>query len=125
MSIDGTYGFVYCGTIDVGFGVFTVRNGRVRGADCGRGHYTGTITEDEKGNITVHYSFDVTPGMTLVQGVAQQDLPYRKDLTDTFPPLFGDGKPVPASQPPVTVMIRRLPEKSGLAQMLGFDPNKE
>jgi hypothetical protein len=122
MSIDGNYGFVYCGTNDVGFGVFTVLNGRVSGADCGRGRYTGTVTEDAEGNITVQYSFVVAPGSKLVQGIAPQDVPYTKTITDKFPPLFGDGKPVPASQPSVTVMIRRLPEDSNLPQLLGFQP---
>lgn len=121
-AIDGTYGFVYCGANDLGFGVFTVLNGRVTGADCGRGHYTGTVTEDDKGNITVQYSFTVPAGSSLVQGTAPQDVPYLKTVTDTFPPLFGDGKPVQASQPPVTIMVRRLPPNSGLPQLLRFVP---
>jgi hypothetical protein len=120
MSIDGTYGFVYCGANDVGFGVFTVLNGQVTGADCGRGRYTGTATEDAQGNIVVEYSFVVPPGSTLVQGIAPQDLPYTKRIKETFPPLFGDGKPVPASQPPVTMMVRKLPPNSSLPQLVGL-----
>ena len=84
------------------------------------GHYTGTATEDAHGNIVVEYSFDVPPESTLVQGVAPQDVPYKKTVTDTFPPLFGDGKPVPASKPPVTMMVRKLPPNSGLPRLVGL-----
>jgi hypothetical protein len=31
MPIDGTYGFVYCGANDIGFGVFVIQDGRVNG----------------------------------------------------------------------------------------------
>jgi len=120
MSIDGTYRFVYCGANDIGFGVFTVVDGRVNGTDCGRGHYTGTATEESQGNIVVQHSFDVPSGSTLVQGVAPQDVPYKKTVTDTFPPLFGDGKLVPASKPPVIMMVRKLPLDSGLPRLLGL-----
>jgi len=120
MSIDGTYGFVYCGANDIGFGVFTVQDGRVSGTDCGHGRYTGTATEDAQGNIVVEYSFEVPPGSTLVQGVTPQDISYKKTVTDTFPPLFGDGRPVPASKPPVTMMVRKLPPNSKLPGLLGL-----
>jgi hypothetical protein len=120
MSIDGTYGFVYCGANDLGYGVFTVLDGKVTGTDCGRGRYTGTATEDAQGNIIVEYSFVVAPGMTLVQGIAAQDVPYTKTVTDKFPPLFGDGEPVRASQPPVWMMVRKLPPDSNLPQRLGL-----
>jgi hypothetical protein len=122
MSIDGIYGFVYCGANDLGFGVFKVfPDGKVIGADCGRGRYTGTAHEDAEGNIVVEYSFTVPPGSTLVQGIAAQDLPYSKAIKEKFPPLFGDGKPIPASQPPVTMMVRKLPPDSGLPQMVGLN----
>jgi hypothetical protein len=92
----------------------------VTGADCGRGRYAGTATENAQGNIVVEYSFEVPAGSTLVQGIAPQDVPYKKSITDSFPPLFGDGKPVPASNPPVTMMVRKPPPNSELPRFLGF-----
>jgi hypothetical protein len=118
VAINGTYGFVYCGAEDIGIGVFTVNDGVVNGRDYGSATYTGTATENADGTINLKLSFNVPAGVGLVQGTAPQELPYTKRIEGIYPPLFGDGKPVPASQPPVTVMVKRLPETSGLPGML-------
>ena|ERR1700693_4619728 len=120
MSLDGTYGFVYCGANDLGIGMFTIKDGQMTGIDMGGGRYTGTATEDAEGNITVEYSFGVPAGGVLVQGTAPQDIPYTKNVRNTFPPLFGDGNPVPTSSPPVTMMVRKLPENHSLPGKLGL-----
>jgi len=118
MSIDGTYHFVYGGAADVGIGAFVIENGQIRGADYGGGRYSGTARELSDGRIEVQITFTVMPGMALVQGVAPQDLPYNKSINQTFPPLFGDGAPIPTSTPPVTVMIKRVPDGTSLAAAL-------
>jgi hypothetical protein len=120
MSLDGVYGFVYCGTNDLGIGAFIIEGGRVRGVDYGGGRYTGVVTESAGGEILVDVSFDVPAGMVLVQGTAPQDLPHTRSIKQTFPPKFGDGKPFQASTPPVTVMVRRLPGDSRLPGLLGL-----
>ena len=50
MAIDGTYGFVYCGAIGMGFGVFTVAEGQVKGRDYAGGKYSGTAKEGPDGS---------------------------------------------------------------------------
>jgi hypothetical protein len=120
VSIDGAYGFVYCGVADLGIGAFIVENGAIRGIDYGGVSYSGSVQENPDGSITTKITFRVPAGGMLVQGVSPQDIPYDKVIEQTFPPLFGDGKPVPASTPPVTVMIRRLPPGSGLLAALGL-----
>ena len=120
MGIDGTYGFVYCGAEDIGIGAFTVQQGIVTGRDFGGGVYRGTATENSDGSIYLHLSFDVPAGMILVQGTAAQEMPYTKIIEGKYPPLFGDGTPVEASNPPVTVMVKRLPSTSALPGLLGL-----
>lgn len=121
MSIDGTYGFVYCGAEDIGIGVFTVKSGAVVGRDIGGATYSGAAVENADGSISMKLAFDVPAGVTLVQGTSPQELPYTKIIEETYPPLFGDGKPVEASSPPVTVMVKRLPITSGLPKALGVE----
>ena len=114
MSLDGTYGFVYCGAIDLGIGAFIIENGAIRGRDyCGL-NYSGTVQENADKTITIRVTYRIPAGGILVQGVTPQDIPYDKVIEQTFPPLFGDGKPIETASPPVTVMIRRLPAGSGL-----------
>jgi hypothetical protein len=119
MGINGTYGFVYCGAEDIGIGVFTVQDGAVTGRDYGGATYTGMASENADGTITLKLSFYVPAGVGLAQGTAPQELPYTKTIEGIYPPLFGDGTPVVASQPPVTVMVKRLPETSALPGLLG------
>jgi hypothetical protein len=119
MSIDGTYGFVYCGAEDVGIGVFTVTASSVAGRDVGGGSYVGTATENADGTIDLKLSFNVPAGVGLAQGTAPQELPYIKALEGKYPALFGDGEPVEVSMPPVKVMVKKLPATSGLPGILG------
>ena len=120
MSIDGAYGFVYCGAIDLGIGAFIVENGTVRGRDYGGLSYSGTAQENQDKTITLRVTYRVPAGAILVQGVTPQDIPYDKVIEQNFPPLFNDGKPFETATPPVTVMIRRLPPGSKLLDALGL-----
>jgi hypothetical protein len=65
MSIDGTYGFVYCGVNGLGCGVFTVIGGKLTGEDYVGGKYTGNATERPDGTIKLSLSFEVRPGRGL------------------------------------------------------------
>ncbi len=120
VSIDGAYGFVYCGPVDLGIGAFIVENGNVRGKDYGGVSYSGTAQENADQTITLKIVYSVPAGGVLVQGVAPQDIPYDKLIEQQFPALFGDGKPFETATPPVTVMIRRLPPGSKLLDALGL-----
>jgi len=119
MSIDGTYGFVYCGAEDLGIGVFTVTDSSVTGRDFGGGSYVGTATENADGTIDLKLSFNVPAGVGLVQGTAPQELPYTKTVEGKYPALFGDGELVEVSMPPVKVMVKKLPATSSLPGLLG------
>ena len=46
MSIDGTYGFVYCGHRGLGIGVFLIEGQRIEGSDFAGGSYKGTAVQD-------------------------------------------------------------------------------
>jgi hypothetical protein len=118
VSIDGAYGFVYCGANGLGIGAFIVENGTVRGRDIGGVSYAGTAQENPDNSITLRVTYRVPAGGELVQGVTPQDIPYDKEIEQHFPPLFGDGKPVETASPPVIVMIRRLPAYSKLLNAL-------
>jgi hypothetical protein len=120
VAIDGMYGFVYCGAVDLGIGAFIVDRGTIRGKDYGGVSYGGQIQENPDGTITAKIRFRVPAGGALVQGVSPQDIPYDKLIEQIFPPLFGDGKPVETSSPPVTIMVRRLRPNSGLPAALGL-----
>lgn len=119
MSIEGTYGFVYCGAEDIGIGAFSITGESVIGRDYGGGDYSGTAIENADGTITLNLSFLVPAGVMLVQGTAPQELPYTKTIAGTYPALFGDGVPVEVSSPPVRVMVKRLPETSTLPALFG------
>jgi hypothetical protein len=112
MAVDGTYGFVYCGTQGLGIGIFRVRQGGVEGLDYVGGRYSGTAIEVAGGSIHLRITMEVRPGTILVQGTAPQDLPHTREIDHVFPPVFGDGKPIEVNAPPgmVTVMIRRIPD---------------
>jgi hypothetical protein len=106
MAIDGTYGFVYCGYIGMGIGAFSVSNARLEGRDWDGVRYTGTAVETQDGNILVDLSQEVP------QGIPPQDVPFRLEIKQKMPPLFGDGQPVEviAQRGTVTVMVKRIPE---------------
>jgi hypothetical protein len=122
MSTDGTYGFVYCGAISIGLGVFTVANGVVRGSDYGGGRYDGAAQENADGTIDLTLSFEVAPGMILVQGTAAQDIPHTRQINARLPRDFGDGRPQEIASPPgtVTVMIKRISDEFAPAATEGL-----
>jgi hypothetical protein len=123
MTLDGTYGFVYCGTDGLGVGVFNVKNGKVVGSDYAGGRYHGTATEDAASReITLDVTFDVTPGTALVQGTAPQEVQYSRQIKQISPPDFGDGAPIKIIAPPgnVTAMVKRIPDEFEPAAFQGF-----
>ncbi|MGZ5233981.1 MAG: hypothetical protein ACXWC3_28555 [Burkholderiales bacterium] len=86
MAVEGTYGFVYCGTNGLGICVFTVAGGgMLRGVDDAGVKYTGAADEKRDGTIAVTISSEVPPGVKLVQGTAPQDIPYVRTITTVFP----------------------------------------
>jgi hypothetical protein len=123
MSLDGTYGFVYCGITGLGIGVIVVNEGAIVGSDYSGGRYSGTLIEDEAGDFKFSVDFLVAPGTTVVQGTAEQDVPYVRPLRHVFRPgTFGDGTPFKISVPPgeVTVMMKQIPDAFAPAATNGF-----
>jgi hypothetical protein len=122
MALDGTYGFVYCGVIGLGVGVFTVTAGQVTGRDCFGGEYSGTAEERPDGTITLALTFEVQPGIGLVQGTSAQELPYTRQIKVELPPGFGDGAPQVIDVRPgsVTLMFKRIPDDYAPAATEGF-----
>ena len=51
MAIDGTYGFVYCGSTGLGVGVFCVRGDRFEGLDYAGGRYEGIANARHLPNV--------------------------------------------------------------------------
>jgi hypothetical protein len=93
MSINGNYGIVYCGATGIGFGIFTVAEGALRGRDYSGGTYLGRVSELENGRLWLSLTMTVQPGAWLVQGTSEQDLPYAREINTEVPALFGDGEP--------------------------------
>ena len=121
MSIDGTYGFVYCGNRGVGIGVLLVNGNRVEGRDFAGSSYSGTAVEDGSGNIKLDLKMQVPPGVVVVSGTAPQDLPHTRQISYTFPPAFGDGKPQEIDfVGSVTVMMKRIPDVNAAIVKDGF-----
>lgn len=122
IAIDETYGFVYCGANGLGFGVFTVTDGRLEGRDMGNLEYIGTATEAADGWIEIDLKLKVPAGAPLVQGTSPQALPHERHTKHRFPSGFGDGKPHELDAPPgtVTAMIKRIPDEFARAARDGF-----
>ena len=121
MSIDGTYGFVYCGNRGFGIGVFLVEGQRVEGRDFAGGRYMGTAVQDGKGNIQLDVQMQV-PAL-MAQGTATQDLPHTRHIHWMFPPAFGDGEPQMVEfAGPVAVMVKRISDKNAAIVKNGFTP---
>src|SRR5262245_46534814 len=122
MSIDGTYGFVYCGVNGLGCGVFTVIGGKFTGEDHVGGKYTGNATERPDGTIKLSLSFEVRPGRGLAQGTAAQELPYARHVEAELPPEFGDGEAQRIEVSPgfVTIMFKRIPDDFASWAIDGF-----
>ncbi len=84
--MDGTYGFVYCGYIGVGMGVFRITNSVLVGVDLAGAKYRGKVLEDESaGGIKIAFEMSVSSGVMLVQGTTALDTPYTKtaEITDS------------------------------------------
>jgi hypothetical protein len=121
MGIDGTYGFVYCGNRGLGIGVFSINGDRIEGRDFAGGSYKGTAVQDGNGNIQLDVQMQVPAGVELAQGTAPQDLPHTRHIHWTFPPVFGDGEPQMVEfAGPVTVMVKRIPDKNAAIAKHGF-----
>jgi hypothetical protein len=122
MSIDGTYGFVYCGNRGLGIGVFLVEGQRIEGRDFAGGRYMGAAVQDGKGNIQLDVQMQVPAGVAA-QGTASQDFPHTRHIHWTFPPAFGDGEPQMVEfAGPVTVMVKRVADKNAAIAKNGFTP---
>ena len=112
--MNGTYGFVYCGFLGVGMGVFRVTGSELVGVDFSGAHYKGSVVEDQvTGEIDLSFDMTVPAGVFLVQGTSPQDIPYTKSATVKVPAGFGDGKPFELNFPPapVTLMVKRIPDE--------------
>lgn len=112
MTIDGTYGFVFCGTSGLGFGIFNVKAGAVIGRDAAGASYSGKATALPDGRIDLDLSLHVPAGVELVQGTAAQEVAHTRMIKQIMPPLFGDGEPVKVDTAPgpVNVMVKRVPD---------------
>ena len=124
MSIDGTYGFVYCGNSGLGIGVLSISGDQIEGHDFAGSSYKGTAVQDGDGNIVLDLQMQIPAGVILVQGTAPQDLPHTRQISWTFPPAFGDGEPqmVGFGPGPVTVMVKRIPDENAAIAKSGFTP---
>src|SRR5262245_55408411 len=123
MSIDGTYGFVYCGNRGLGIGVFLIEAQRIEGRDFAGGSYKGTAVQDGKGNIQLDVQMLVPAGVEMAQGTPPQGLRQTRHIHGTFPPAFGDGEPQMVEfAGPVTVMVKRIPDKNATIAKSGFTP---
>ena len=121
MAIDGTYGFVYCGSNGLGVGVFCVHRDRFEGMDYAGGRYEGTAVEDQHGNIHLHLTFEGPAGMGLVQDATPQIAPVRREIRQMMPRDFGNGRPIEiiSRSRTVTVMVKRIPDEFGPAATQG------
>lgn len=122
MSTEGTYGFVYCGAIGLGIGVFTVRARALVGRDYSGVYYHGTANDQPDGSIELSITMTIPSGISLAQGTPPQDVPQRREIIHRYPPLFGDGKPVEVTMGPgpITVMIKRIHESFASAATDGI-----
>jgi hypothetical protein len=122
MAIDGTYGFVYCGSTGLGVGVFCVHGDQFEGLDYGGGRYEGTAVEDHHGNIRLRLTFEGPAGMSLVKGATPQDAPFRREIRQNMPRGFGDGRPIEiiSRSRTVTVMVKRIPDEFAPAATQGL-----
>jgi hypothetical protein len=89
MSIDGTYGFVYCGNRGLGIGVFLIERQRIEGRDFAGASYKGTAVQDGKGNIQLDVQMLAPAGVEMAQGTPPQELPHTRHIHWTFPRLSG------------------------------------
>jgi hypothetical protein len=121
LSTDGTYGFVYCGAIGLGIGVFTVRSGAVIGRDYSGVTYHGSANDQPDGSIDLSIIMTMS-SVPSAEGTPGQDTPYRREVIHRYPPQFGDGKPIEVTMGPgpITVMIRRVSDAFASAAIDGI-----
>jgi hypothetical protein len=109
--MDGTYRFVYSGEVNVGIGVFVIKDNVIKGADLFGTRYRGQIAKDpETGCLSVLLDMLVPAGTSLVQGSSFQELDRTKtEITLLLRPDFDNGKPIEVFISPgyVTLMIKR------------------
>jgi hypothetical protein len=106
----------------LGIGVFLIEGQRVEGRDFAGGSYKGTAVQDGKGNIQLDVQMLVPAGVEMAQGTAPQDR-HTRHIYWTFPPAFGDGEPQMVEfAGPVTVMVKRIPDKNAAIAKSGFTP---
>lgn len=114
MAIDGTYGFVYCGKMGPGFGVFTIEAGQVHGTDSGGVKYKGTAKRASDGGIEVHIQLTVPTGVSLVDGTNAEAMSFARHIDQVFPDGFGNGEPQKLKNENDTiihVMIQRIEDR--------------
>ncbi len=89
--MDAVYGFVYCGSIGVGMGVFRVTGTDLVGVDLTGARYRGQVVVDATtGEIDFDFEMTVPAGVFLVQGTSPMDVPYTKKVSvKKLPPGFG------------------------------------
>jgi hypothetical protein len=113
VEMNGTYGFVYCGYIGVGMGVFRIANSALVGVDLAGAKYRGQVVEDKStGGMKIAFEMSVPSGVMLVQGTTPLDTPYTKTAEINAPPDFGDGTPFQVYIAPgtITMMVKRIPD---------------
>lgn len=107
--MDGTYGFVYCGDLGVGMGVFRIAGSELIGCDLAGGRYRGQISNNPDGSSRLSYQMTVPRGVFLVQGLIPMDVPYTLSNVTDLPPDFANGQPIEIDfAGSVTMMVRRI-----------------
>ena len=118
MSLDGAYGFVYCGAVDVGIGAFIVENGAIRGRDSGGLTYSGTIQENADKTITSKIIYRIAAGGMLVQACTAKH-PVRQSYRADFSTAVRRREAFRDGNAAFHVTIRRLPANSAPPYALG------
>jgi hypothetical protein len=123
IEMDGTFSIVYSGDAGLGYGVFTVKDGALKGSDLSVGAYSGaakTVPGSDK--VELDLRMTIPAGVPLVQGVAPQDVAITRAFTAVVPHEFGDGAPITVDVPPgkVTIMVKRLPDDWAVAAERGI-----
>lgn len=107
-DIDGTYAYVYGGSIGLGAAIAIVRNGAFRIKDTGGTISTGTI----KPSVTPPGTYDIVGETTYpagtwnVGGSSARDMTTKQAFTGSIPDWFATGEPFqwPTPAGPVNAM---------------------
>jgi hypothetical protein len=83
---EGMYRVMFEGQDGEGFGMVTLSRGALCGIDVGGVQYDGTYepSANKPGYIDTKFKLSVPPGVSLVQGVPPQPMPYSFDLNCSF-----------------------------------------